>query len=110
MNRTILTLFFCMFFSGCCASISFAPTKTEYTSTVIALPDQIEVYRTEKPQSPYTEIGSIQCSFGGFPCSQKLESIIKKMKMEASQRGGNAIIDLQIISDGAVGTVIKINK
>jgi hypothetical protein len=110
MKGTILLLFSCMTFGGCCGTISFAPTKTEYTSTVVAPPDQIEVYRTEKPQSPYTEIGSIQCTFGGAHCSQNLESIIDKMKVEASQRGGNAIVDLQILSDTAVGTVVRFNK
>ena len=105
MLKKIVFLLFISFCLTSCMQISFAPSRQNYSPNKIASADQIEVYRTEIPQKPYSEIGAISVSGGG-----DLEAKVAKMKAEASNRGGNAIIDLRVIPTGVVGTVVSINE
>ena len=105
MRSTIKVVLFGFLLSAC-VHVGFAPSKQGYVPGALTPPDQIEVYRTEKPQGSILEIGSIHFPGG----SGNLENAIEKMKTEASKRGGNAIIDLQIIPTGVVGTVVRITK
>jgi len=104
MNKLFTVILIGVLFLFGCGTVFFAPSKEGYTPIVIASPDQIEVYRAEKPAQPYTEIGIIR-----YP-GRDFEAMSNKMKIEASKRGGNAIIDLQVNSAGTLGTVVKINK
>ena len=88
-----------------CAKVSFAPSSEDYNASIIASPKEIKVFRTEKPAKSYIEIGAVN-----YPGGTDLNDLLKVMKEEASKRGGNAIIDLKILSDGAVGTVVRIKK
>ena len=105
MLKKILFLLFISFCLTSCMRISFAPSRQNYSPKIITSADKIEVYRTEKPQKPYSEIGAISISEGG-----DLEARVTKMKEEASNRGGNAIIDLRVIRTRVVGTVVYINE
>ncbi|MBE9490233.1 MAG: hypothetical protein IMY67_08080 [Bacteroidetes bacterium] len=104
MKVIILMIASVSFLYGC-AAVSFAPSSEGYNASIIASPNEIKVFRTEKPSKEYVEIGAIN-----YPGGTDLDELIKVMKKEASKRGGNAIIDLKILSNGAVGTVVRIKK
>jgi hypothetical protein len=102
--KKLFSVILSAFFLFGCGTVFFAPAKEGYTPIVIASPNQIEVYRAEKPIQPYIEIGILR-----YP-GRDLEGILNKMKVEASKKGGNAIIDLEVTSAGTLGTVVIIKK
>ena len=57
----------------------------------------------ERLKDEYSEIGVIY-----FPGGSDLDKLTQMMKNTASKQGGNAIVDLEVIPGGAIGTVVKI--
>jgi len=101
--KKLLIIFVGCFMLWGCAALSFAPSQEGYTPVVISSPEQIIIYRTEKPKERYSEIGVIYS-----PVSSNLAKQIQMMKNTASKHGGNAIVDLKVIPGGTIGTVVKI--
>ena len=84
-----------------CTYVSFAPSRSQYRPSRTYASEDVQVYRSEKPNRHYKEIGSIHVFGVGT-----LESKVNKMKLEAAHNGGNGIVDVKVTSDGVVGTLI----
>ncbi len=91
------------FIFSSCVYVSFAPTRSKYKPAKIFVSDDVQVYRSDKPDREYKEIGSVHVHGAGT-----LESKINKLKLEAANNGGNGIIDIKVTSNGVVGTVVII--
>jgi len=83
-----------------CSSIEFAPAdfNAKYPTKYSA--NDVKVYRSEKPEGKYKEIGLAHYKGAG------LTAALDAIKKEASSQGGNAVIDIKVIPGGTVGTVV----
>ncbi len=106
MKNRILLIILSLILIGCVPNYNgFVPSKKEHKAIVICSFDKIEVYRSKKPKEHYIELGILN-----YQGAIDLKEIITKMKNDASKLGGNAIIDLKLMQNGAVGTLIKIDR
>ncbi|MCM0081754.1 hypothetical protein L4X63_09150 [Geomonas sp. Red32] len=83
---------------------TFAPANSSYRPQSVTSPEEVEVYRTERPSRAFEEIGSIYVQTTDLPAAAS------KMKEEAAKQGGNAVIDIKITSDGVAGTVVRYKR
>lgn len=88
-------------FIAACTTVEFSPANSNGVHTAIVAPEEVKVFRSDRPETAYKEIGLLHLKGGG-----SLTSSIEAMKLKAAAKGGNAIIDLKIIPGGSIGTVI----
>ena len=101
--KIVTVMIMASFLFNSCVYVSFAPSNTKYRPSRIYAGEDVQVYRSDKPDREYKEIGSVHVHGDGT-----LESKINKMKLEAANNGGNGIIDIKVTSNGVVGTVVII--
>jgi hypothetical protein len=103
MNWKMLVPVCCLWLSGCFLErpAQFAPTHADFVPSTMTRPEDIALYRTEKPVQPYEEIGTVY-----FP-NTNLTYASEQMKKKAAHNGGDAIIDIKVTSDGTMGTVVR---
>jgi hypothetical protein len=99
--KKVLSLIIIFLFVSACVRVSFAPSRASYQPRSITKPEEVEVYRSDRPTKPFEEIGTI------YAATTNLQRATEEMKKEASTKGGNAIIDIKITSDGVAGTVVR---
>ena len=100
MKYTLAVVIVCVLSSGCIRA-EFAPTRATFVASYPKHLENIEVYRTERPSKPYEEIGTI------YVRTTVLSIAIDKLKIEAANNGGDAIIDIKVSPDGISGTVVQ---
>lgn len=89
-------------FSACNTVPQFAPVKAQQSFPERTAPEQIEVFRSQIPSKGFDEIGSVAV------CCQLSDMTLKALKEAAAKHGGDALIGLDVNSQGAViGTVIR---
>lgn len=102
MKSVSPALLFGLTLSACATVPQFAPVKTGQNFEQRTPPDKIEVFRSQAPAKPFIEIGSTAV------CCQLREKTLNLLKESASKNGGDALIGLDVSSEGAViGTVIR---
>lgn len=104
MIKHLATIFFIATLAGC-TSIQFSPASTSHTYTPIVSADNVKVFRSERPEGNYQEIGLLH-----FKGASGLDRAIRSMKEKAAVQGGNAIIDIKVIAGGVVGTLVLIEE
>lgn len=102
MKYALLPIFLGLLLTGC-TSLDFAAARSGSHHAALVQPEEVKIYRTERPNGHYQEIGLLH-----FKGNRSLSTIINQMKREASRQGGNAIIDIKVIPGGAVGTVVVV--
>jgi len=90
----------CLLLSAC-VTADFAPTRSSFVPSLVTNPDEVEIYRTEKPSKPYEEIGTT------YVRTTNLARATDAMKITAAKNGGNAILHIKVTSEGIVGTVVR---
>ena len=88
-----------------CSGVQFSPATAQQHFDPVVSPQQVLVYRSEVPDSAYTEIGLLQ-----FNGSTDLEVAIAELKKAAAAKGGNAIIDIKVMIGGVLGTLVLVEE
>lgn len=95
-------LFLSLFLAGCVSKPSFAPVQVGMAYGVRTPPDKIELFRSQTPDKKFSEIGTIH------DCCHVTDQMIQNMREEASARGGDALMSLDLDAQGgATATVIR---
>jgi hypothetical protein len=88
-----------------CTSMSaqFAPSLPNQQFSQRTSVDKIELFRSQTPNKPYTEIGVVNSC-----CSADTNELIDLLKLKASQSGGDAILGLDVQAvGGASASVVR---
>lgn len=77
-------------------------TDVSYRGLKRVPPEQIPLYRTQIPDVPFVERGVVVVSAGRSP-----EMYTSMMRQQASELGGDAVIDVDATFFGLIGTVVE---
>lgn len=88
-----------------CATSSFAPARVGQRYPSRVAPEKIELYRSQLPTRPYSEIGTASVC-----CLADVDQSIRFLREKASKEGGDALVSLDVIANGAtIATVVRYN-
>jgi hypothetical protein len=86
-----------------CTTAEFAPASLTHQYLSRTSADKIEVYRSARPERKFAEIGTATSC-----CSMDPNRVIDLLQKQASQRGGDALMDFEFTASGhASATVVR---
>ncbi|MBN1797746.1 MAG: hypothetical protein JW822_04155 [Spirochaetales bacterium] len=85
-----------------CVSVQFVPSAVSNTFEQRRTAEEIEVYRTKVPDKKYIEIGVVNATG-----SNDTIRLTEKLKAEAAENGGDALLELEPYPGGMSATVIR---
>jgi hypothetical protein len=93
---------FALLLTGC-TTAEFAPASLahQYPSRISV--ENIEIYRSVRPEKKFIEIGTATSC-----CSMDPNRVIDLLRKQASERGGDALMDFEFTASGqASATVVR---
>jgi hypothetical protein len=89
--------------AGCVSVPQFAPAKVGIVYPQRTPAEKIELFRSQMPVKKYFEVGSVSAC-----CNIRTERLVDMMRAMAAEKGGDALIGLDVTGDGtAMATVIR---
>lgn len=89
--------------AGCAMNAQFAASKLDAVYPPRTEPKRIEMFRSTLPDKKYVEIGAVSSC-----CHFEVEKVFEAMRIKAADQGGDALIAIDLDTQGgASASVIR---